>query len=211
MDDSHLTDSKNVRSGGEQISPLVEPAQARSLSTRNENLSLRIVATGSLEGVSQSIESLLTTMNDLRQDFDTKVKYDESKERLISSLHKELQIYRDGLHFHVLRPIFLDLITMHDDLSAFIENMYSEELTVPKHIAHGIETFLEVIEEILHRNGVEAFSVELETFLPSRQRNMRVITTDNRLKDKHIARRVRKGFEYEGKLLRPEIVETYKY
>jgi molecular chaperone GrpE len=169
------------------------------------------VATGSLEGVSHSIESLLTAMNDLRQDFDTKVKYDESKERLISSLHKELQIYRDDLHFRVLRPIFLDLITMHDDLSAFIENMYSEEPIVPEHIAHGIETFLEVIEEILHRNGVEAFSVELETFLPSRQRNLRVITTDNQLKDKHIARRVRKGFEYEGKLLRPEIVETYKY
>jgi molecular chaperone GrpE len=71
--------------------------------------------------------------------------------------------------------------------------------------------FQESVEEILRRNGVEIFSVEQELFLPSKQRSLCVVATPDPAQDKQIAKRVRKGFEYEGKLLRPEIVETYKY
>src|SRR5438309_2040876 len=37
------------------------------------------------------IEQLMREMQRLREDFETKVRYDESKERTIDALHKELQ------------------------------------------------------------------------------------------------------------------------
>ncbi len=52
-----------------------------------------------IEEVTRSLQLLMVEMQRLREDFDTKVKYDESKERLIDSLHRELQVYREGLHF----------------------------------------------------------------------------------------------------------------
>lgn len=157
----------------------------------------------------QNFQALLSEISRLRQDFETKVLYDQSKERIIDSLHKELQQYREGFHFHILRPVLLNLIGLYDDLGMLIEKLHADAATT--HIAQNITIFQDVVEEILNCNGVTSFTVEQETFLPSRQRNLRVITTQDQAQDKCIARRIRKGFEYDGKQLRPEIVETYKY
>jgi molecular chaperone GrpE len=159
----------------------------------------------------QSIQSLATAMFALRQDFDARFKSDESKQQLIDSLHQELQAYRDGLHFRILRPILLDLISIYDELGALIENASAEAPAVPRQVIDNLSALQESVEETLYRNGVEFFTVEQETFLPSRQRNLRVIPTADRQKDKQIARRVRKGFAYEGTLLRPEVVESFKF
>ncbi|MFL5627805.1 MAG: nucleotide exchange factor GrpE, partial [Ktedonobacteraceae bacterium] len=161
--------------------------------------------------VTQNIQSLLKEMHSLRQDFEAKVKYDESKERVIESLHRELLLHREGLHFRVLRPIFTDLVTLYDDMGKLIDGMFNSSSAIPDQVMQHLVIFQEAIEEILRRNGVEAFTMEEEIFLPNRQRNLRIIPTSDPAQDKHIARRVRQGFEYEGKLLRHEIVEVYKY
>ena len=64
------------------------------------------------EDIYQYMETILGELQELRQEFDTKVKYDGSKNRLIDTLHQELQGYKEGIHTRLLRPIFMDLITM---------------------------------------------------------------------------------------------------
>jgi molecular chaperone GrpE len=73
------------------------------------------------------MQLLITEIQRLKEDFETKAKYDESKDRLIDSLHRELQLYREGLHFKILRPVFIDLIAMHDDLGKLIESTMTKE------------------------------------------------------------------------------------
>lgn len=156
-----------------------------------------------------ALAPLFAEMAHLRQDFETKVLYDQSKERIIDSLHKELQHHRADQHFRILRPVLLDLITFYDNLGTFIEKLHTDN--TPSHTVQNIIIFQDMIEEMLNRNGVTPFTVEQETFLPSKQRSLRAIATADQTQDRHIARRVRKGFEYESKQLRPEIVEIYKY
>jgi molecular chaperone GrpE len=158
------------------------------------------------------IPALLEEMQSLRQDFETKVKYDESKERLIDTLHKELQAYREGLHFKILRPVFIDLISMYDDFAKVVDALQkkSPDASADQEI-QNLQSFQEMIEEILRRNGVESFEVEEDLFLGSKQRILRTIETMEPTLDKRIARRVRRGFAYENRVLRPEVVEVYKY
>lgn len=161
--------------------------------------------------IARSVQLLLTEMQSLKEDFDTKVKYDESKERLIDSLHQELQAYREGLHFKILRPIFIDLIAMHDDLGKLIQNATTEEPDlISNRTAKNLESFQDTIEEILRRNGVETFSLNGDAFLPNKQRAIQAIDTIDPALDKQVARKVRKGFEYDGRVLRPELVVTYR-
>jgi molecular chaperone GrpE len=165
-----------------------------------------------IEEVTRSLQLLMAEMQRLREDFDTKVKYDESKERLIDSLHRELQVYREGLHFKILKPIFIDLIAMYDDLGKLIDAMLAKDLaSASTQMVQNLESFQETIEETLRRNGVDAFTLEESTFVASKQRILKVIDTTDPAQDKQVVRRVRKGFEYEGRVLRPEIVEIYKY
>lgn len=167
-------------------------------------------ATTETTWVGENVQLLLTEISQLRQDFDTKVKYDDSKERLITNLHKELQFYREGLHFRVLKPLFIDLISLYNDMDTLIHSLQQELTADTPHVRH-LALFQSTIEEILHRNGADLFRNEQETFVPSKQRALRTVATSDPEKDKWIARRVRPGFEYEGKLLQPELVEIYKY
>lgn len=158
----------------------------------------------------QGTQSLLIEMRALRQDFETKVKYDESKERLIESLHRELQVYREGLHFRVLRPVFNDLITLHDDIGKLIAAQ-TTGAEGPIAATRDLAFFQETIEDILQRYGVETFMLSDEVFQSQKQKSSKVVATADQTLDKHVARRVRKGFLYEEKVLRPEIVEIFKY
>lgn len=159
------------------------------------------------------MEMLLSEMQELRHDFEAKIQYDAMKERLFDNLHRDLQAYRDGLHFRILRPLFLDLIAMHDDLGKLMDSMAmrENEPATSHSIIEDLKIFQEMIEEILSRSGTEPFSIEGDVFLPSRQRSLKTIPTSNENQEKLIARRVRKGFTYEDKLLRHELVEVYKF
>lgn len=159
----------------------------------------------------ENIQNLVTAMSQLQQDFDTKVKYDDSKEHLITSLHKELQFYREGLHFRILKPVFIDLISLYSDMNTLIEGLQQDSSPSSIQQVRHLTIFEGTVEEILQRNGVDLFRCEQNTFVPSRQRALRTIATSHPEEDKGIARRVRPGFEYEGKLLQHELVEIYKY
>jgi molecular chaperone GrpE len=159
----------------------------------------------------QGIEELRAEMQSLREDFETKVQYDLSKERLIDTLHKELQDHREGLHFKILRPLFTDLISLYDNIGRIIESSANAHIGSEDHVTENLLSFQQEVEEILYRQGVETFQLEEETFVGNKQRVLKVINTPKAALDKHIARKVRKGFVYENRVLGPEIVEVYKY
>lgn len=174
----------------------------------------------SLSGIQQGIERLRDSVADLQQQietlqrgFESKIKYDASKEKVIDSLHRELQTYREDMHFKILRPILLDLITVYDDLDNLIKHAQTQEMIGESEtrLRRNLETFVGTIEEILSRYGVEAYSEEGDSMVPQRQRSIKVIETDIAERDRLIAERIRKGFAYEGKILRPEFVATFKY
>lgn len=174
----------------------------------------------SLPDIQQSIEQLMGSVVGLQQQiealqrgFESKIKYDASKEKVIDSLHRELQAYREDMHFKILRPILLDLIAMYDDLDSLVKHTQTQEPGAESEmrLRRNLATFIGTIEEILSRYGVEAYSVEGDSMVPQRQRSIKVVKTNITEQDRLVAERIRKGFAHESKILRPEFVATFKY
>lgn len=185
-----------------------DDAKQAPIDTEDEESLIEIASSVGLH-ILADLHTVYEEMQHLRQDFDTKIKYDVSKGQLIDSLHHELQVYREGFHFKILRPLFMDLIAMHDDLCKLIEDPLLQE--EQGQFSRTLQSFLETIEEILRRNGVDVFQIDEAIFTASRQRTLKTIGTSDPALDKHIASRVRKGFLYEERLLRPELVNTYTF
>lgn len=160
--------------------------------------------------IQRGIQQVLEAIQSLRHDFETKIKYDETKERQITLLHNELQEQRQGLHFRILRPLLLDLIALYDDIAKLLESTAEESLTANQS-RRNLESIQQSIEEMLRRNGVEPFTVEGDAVSIERQRVLKVLPTSEPLLDKKIAQRLRTGFSFEGRVLRPEWVEVYRY
>jgi len=165
-----------------------------------------------VDTILEAIHSLADNMATLQQGFESKIKYDASKERMVDALHKELQTYREDLHFKILRPVFVDLINMYDDLGNLTRHIDKEESVSEseRNLRHSLSTFCDTIEEILARNGVTLYSESGPMFVPQRQRVVKTIDTVDPGIDSQIAERIRKGFQYEARIIRPEIVHTFK-
>ncbi|MGO9463005.1 MAG: nucleotide exchange factor GrpE [Isosphaeraceae bacterium] len=166
-----------------------------------------------LQAVKSLGERLDGRLDSLKQLFEREQRAEAARERVVDRLHAELQEYKQDLLLKVQRPIFIDLIQLHDDIGKMIEARSADDA-----LAHPAGTFREVleslqtaIEDILYRQGVEPFIREGTDFDPRRQRAVSTVPTDDPALGKTVAARLRKGFEAGDKVIRPEIVTVYAF
>src|SRR5271165_2963498 len=65
------------------------------------------------------IEHRLTGLQSL---FDREIRAEATRERIVDRLHGELQEYKQDFLLKVQRPIFIDLIQLHDDIGKMIDS-----------------------------------------------------------------------------------------
>jgi molecular chaperone GrpE len=155
-------------------------------------------------------ESLNRKLDTLQTVFDREIRAEATREKVVDRLHAELQEYKQGLLLGILKPVFVDLIQLHDDMGKMIAAQGQAEGEVAQ-LLSLIGGFQQGIEDILYRQGVEPFTLDGDAFDPRRQRALATVATDEIEKNKQVATRLRKGFQAGDKLIRPEMVTVYSY
>ena len=158
-----------------------------------------------ISGQSIQLERILKTLVALQGSFDSKIRYDEAKERQIATLHQELEAHRQGLYQQILRPVLTDLIRIYDEIA---NHFAAEENGGP---VGGSGSLLEMVEGVLERYSVTRYRCEGEDIDRARQRVINVESTGDVELNRRLARRLRPGFELDGRVLRPEWVIAYRY
>ena len=143
----------------------------------------------------------------LQAQFDREVRAEASRERVVDRLHAELQEYKQDFLLKVQRPIFVDLIQLHDDIGKMAEAQ--ERATDGDAVRGMLESIQTAVEDILYRQGVEPFRNQAEAFDPRRQRAVTTTPTEDPALAKTVAQRLRAGFQSGEKIIRPEIVTVY--
>jgi molecular chaperone GrpE len=166
-----------------------------------------VAAVGRLE------DSLSRRLDGLQKSFDRELRAEATRERIVERLHSELQDYKQDFLLKVQRPIFIDLIQLHDDIGKMIEapSTGMTQTDPTSHLVMTLESIQTAIEDILYRQGVEPFSIEGNAFDPRQQRAVTTQPTTDPSLNKQIATRLRKGFRTGDKLIRPEIVTVFTY
>ena len=145
----------------------------------------------------------------LQASFEREVRAESTRERIVDRLHAELQDYKQDFLLKVQRPIFIDLIQLHDDIGKMIDSQPAEDVDKTAAVRTTLESIRTAIEDILYRQGVEPFRNEGDDFDPRRQRAVTTVPTDDPLRNKTIAARLRPGFQAGDKLIRAEIVSVH--
>ena len=162
----------------------------------------------------EKMEILQLNMGNLEKDFQGKLKYDQHKEKIIDNLHRELQDYKNDIHKRLLQPMILDMIHLIDDIRKLSGHYRKKEVSEvgPGRLLKDLESIPSDLEDILYRQGVEPFICSGDIFNPAKQRVMKTIETSDQMEDKLIHERLRPGYEWEEKVIRPEmvVVKTYR-
>jgi molecular chaperone GrpE (heat shock protein) len=137
-------------------------------------------------------------------------------QKLFDSLHDELLKYRDNfLHESLQKPFIHDLVHLFDDLTSLSQQLQSaaEEKGKRSHVAqwrdnleNGVHSLLEIlhrfeVKEIDPRERVDRSLHKVISFEPANYPE----------EDGCIVMRVKRGFLWRGKLIRPEEVIAKRY
>ncbi len=164
----------------------------------------------SLEAITALGEGLNRKLDALQTLFDREIRAESTREKVVDRLHAELQEYKQGLILGILRPVFVDLIQLHDDIGKMVDAQGEAEGEAAR-LIDLMRGYQQGIEDILYRQGVEPFAQVDDTFDPRRQRALSTVPTDDPDRNKRVAARLRKGFQAGDKVIRPEMVTVYSY
>lgn len=152
-------------------------------------------------------------VSQLSIEFQSKLKYDAHKDKVIDNLHAELQTYRNGLAEKFLRPIFMDIIEIIDDNRRLIKDLKARgDDGNPEKIWKLLETVPDDLEDMLYKHGVDVMRSEEDgVFNPSLHKAIKILATEDESFDKRISERLKNGYIWEGRLLRQEAVSVWKF
>ncbi len=115
-----------------------------------------------LEAVKNMGQLLARRLDVLQTLFERELRAEATRERVIDRLHAELQEYKNDFLLKIQRPIFVDLIQLHDDIAKMIEAKATadDEAESAAGLRGVLESIQTAIEDILYRQGVEPFVSE---------------------------------------------------
>jgi molecular chaperone GrpE len=195
-----LAEDDRPAAAPESNEPAPEPASSKPLSEAFLN-----------DALAAHRDDLGGRIDALRSTFERELRGEASRERIVDRLHAELQDYKQDLLLKVQRPIFVDLIQLHDDVGkmATARDRAESDAAGTASFRGLLESIQTAIEDILYRQGVEPFSLETGEFDPKRQRALSTTPTEDPGLNKTVAARIRKGFAAGEKLIRPELVSVF--
>ena len=129
-------------------------------------------------------------------------------EEKFDKMYEELASYKKDLYAKLVGPFVNETISLLDDYERLIERIDTIDYEKLKKYVMGIPDDL---ESILDNNGVERYTDDTEKFNPKTQRVVKTIPTGNLELENVIAERTRKGYRWNGVMLKPEMVKIYKY
>jgi molecular chaperone GrpE (heat shock protein) len=159
------------------------------------------------------LDDIQSQLAQLKAEFSGKIKYDEHKDEIIDKLHQELQEYKQDIVKKHILSIVLDVVKVADDIRKWIAYFRSLDVSQrdPVKLFRYLEAIPSDLEDIFYWQGVKPYVNREGVFDPAKQRTIKKITTDDPSKDKTIAKSLRPGYEWEGKVIRQEMVAVYVY
>jgi len=159
------------------------------------------------------LENIEKQVDRLCKDFNSKIKYDAHKEKIIDRLHSELQEYKNGLINEQILSIAKDIIKIIDDITRLRNQNISDnksDLDASKLINY-ISTIGSDLEDILIMQDVTPFRADDDIFQPDRQKILKKVEGNDPSMDKKVIESLYPGYDFFGKIVRPEMVTVNIY
>ncbi|MCB0634174.1 MAG: nucleotide exchange factor GrpE [Saprospiraceae bacterium] len=208
--EQHFTDEADVIASNE--TEALTSAKEVPFEIVNDTFAAAGVSNTHLEELREQLELLENKMDLIKEEFQSKLKYDKHKEKIIDNLHSELQTYKNDLIGKLLRPVFMDVIEVVDDIRRLAKDMKlkGEEDNTEK-LWKFFTAIPDDLEDLLYKHGVEVVHNQEDSFDPTSQKAVKILPTDDDTLNKKVSERLKNGYRWEGKLLRHEIVNVWQY
>lgn len=197
----------------EKKSDLKESQEQLQLSEESIEIDFSVIQEEEKEDYNQiiGILSLLSSeLSSLSRAVETRLSYDDTKEKAFERLYAELDELKKNSAFEQIRPLYMDLILLFDR----VENTQyelSQSASIPITLIKLFNSIRDELVEILSRREIELIKNNTVSFDPVFQRAIGTHPTFHIEENNQIDRIVRRGFLYRDRVFRAEEVIVKKY
>lgn len=152
----------------------------------------------------------MAKLDELTKLFERKISVSASQDKIIASMHKELEEYKNDFYFNMIKPILDDIINTRDSILRISRTNIDKGLTeIP---IKTLSDYSFDLEEILIKNGVEVFSrSEGDEFSPQEAQLVEKVYTNDESLNHKIAKVLSDGYKYNDRILSRQRVNVYFY
>lgn len=152
----------------------------------------------------------MAKLDDLTKLFERKISVSASQDKIIASMHKELEEYKNDFYFNMIKPILDDIINTRDSILRISRTNIDKGLTeIP---IKTLSDYSFDLEEILIKNGVEVFArSEGDEFSPQEAQLVEKVYTNDESLNHKIAKVLSDGYKYNDRILSRQRVNVYFY
>ncbi len=163
--------------------------------------------------IENKLESIQQQLEHLYQEFQIKIRDDAQKEVIIDRLHQELQGYRENALKKHFKTTVMDIISVVDGIRKTTNHYRSQDPDEhnPEKLLNLLENIPSELEDLLDLQGIQPFTFTDNAFDPVRQKTIKKIKSSEREKNRTVAESLRPGYEWDGHILRREMVAVYIY
>lgn len=156
---------------------------------------------------------IMERLQRLSEKLEQKTQADNQRQEVFDGMHAELQEYKNDLLDRLTLAIELDIIKIIDDVERSVATFAGKDATTENFsrmyaMFAGVATDL---EDLLYRHGVEPYRADGDEIDVMKQKVLSTTPTADKSQDKKIARRLARGWEKQGKTIRPERISAYLY
>lgn len=214
-----LAESDSAHQAGENRAVSQVAHDVHALNTRLEHLELLLTSKiNSLPKLNaNTVQPDVTDHLQLIEDqLSELVSRDRATQKLLDTLHAELLDYRDNfIRESLQRPFIHDLVLLFDDLTGLAKQLEAPAEAQGCHVQaarwhDNLQNTIHSLVEVLHRLEVKEVETK-ETFDHTIHRVVCYEPAGCEQEDGQIVARVRRGFIWRGKLIRPEEVIAKKF
>ncbi len=185
-----------------------------------------------LEKISHALrEGIEPKLKNLESLLEQQKNKENSNQQLFDAMHKEMRDYKEIFLFEALqKPIIRDMLLLYDDLSAIeaqsrrfrkalarreqeggVSAVDSETKEFFENQLMNLENLKHLFVEIFDRLQVTQIRTEPGPLDKQLQKVLKVVPTDKQDEDNLVERKLRPGFYWRDRVLRPEEVTVKRY
>ncbi len=162
------------------------------------------------------VRQSLAALQDL---FEKQISRNQNQTEMFDKLYAEMKDYKESFLLEVLhKPIIHNLIQLYDSFVS-LESQFDdigsgndEDMKIVlTQYRKNLENFRFKLEEVLFRMDVSPYTESSDTLDRQLHKTRKVIPSDNPEQDRKIAEVHKIGFNWRGKVFRPEEVTIYRY
>lgn len=197
--------------------PTPAPEQPDTPIQKEESPVVATDYTAALDAINASIKELTAKSDELK----TLLGYRDIQDENVKAMHKELEKFRGNFYAKITQPYLMAMLDLHkrffetyahfdhlDNSEADIKQLYNDLMGEFKSAVDALEN------RIYNDFGVEYYLPEVdEDFNPKMHQAFEVITTEDELKNKKVAKVIYGGFRDldTERILRPARIACYKF